>query len=218
LEANIHTTARKTLIMKLSTLTTLLIILISLSIHAQDGRIDTLLSINEDFEFIFRNNVDSNDVLTLDLMSIKKGENYVNLVDTTVQLQHKFYDDLYLEFDGSMIYKYVYDRANSRRYYIYTEDFTMPKGGRIELAYCLYKNVEYPEQAYQLRVEGLAFVQVYIDERGCVTKAKPLTRLGYGLEQELMKAVVKCGCSYEAGKRDGIPIKSVWNIPMRFEL
>ena len=204
--------------MKLSTLTILLIILISFPIHAQDGRIDTLLSINEDIEFIFRNNVDSNDVLTLDLMSTKKGENYIILMDTTVQLQHKFYTDLYLEFDGSKIYKYVYDRANSRRYYVYTEDFTMPKGGRMELAYCLYKNVEYPEIAYQLNVEGLAFVQVYIDERGCVTKAKPLTRLGYGLEQELMKAVLKCGCAYEAGKRDGMPIRSVWNIPMRFEL
>ena len=51
-----------------------------------------------------------------------------------------------------------------------------------------------------------------------MTKAKPLTRLGYGLEQAMMKAIVKCGCAYEAGKRDGMPIQSVWNIPMRFDL
>lgn len=203
---------------KLSNLLALFIIFSSLSVHAQDGRVDTLLSIYEDFEFIFKNNVDTNDVLSLELMSIKKGEDYIELADTTIQIQHKFYDNFYLEFEGDKIYKYVYDRLNSRRYYVYTEDFTMPKGGLMELAYCLYKNVEYPEQAYQLRVEGLAFVQAYIDEKGCVTKAKPLTKLGYGLEQAMMKAVVKCGCVYEAGKRDGMPIRSIWNIPMRFEL
>ncbi|MGK0388907.1 MAG: hypothetical protein ACI94Y_001640 [Maribacter sp.] len=82
--------------MKLSTLITLIITLMSFSVQAQDSKIDTLFSINENFEFIFRNNVDSNDILTLNLMSIKEGENYVNLVDTTVQLQHKFYTNTQL--------------------------------------------------------------------------------------------------------------------------
>ncbi len=185
---------------------------------AQNGRIDTIYSTNSQYEFVFQNIIDSNDILTLDLLSVKKDGNYTLVEDTTIQIQHKFYKDFFLEFDGDNVYKYVVDRLNNERYYVYTDQFTMPKGGRLELAYCLYGNVSYPEQAYQLKIEGLAFVQAYIDEKGCVTKAKPLTRIGYGIEQEMMKAVVKCGCAYEAGKRDGQNIKSIWNIPMRFEL
>ena len=191
---------------------------ISKPLHSQDGRIDTLLSVDLQYEFIFKNNVDSNDILTLDLVQASKDNNPVLLGDTIIQIQHKFYDDFYLEFEQNKIYKYVLDRLNEQKFYVYTDDFTMPKGGRLELAYCLYGNVSYPEQAYQLRVEGLAFVQAFIDERGCVVKARPLTRIGYGIEQEIMKAVIKCGCVYEAGKRDGVSIKSIWNIPMRFEL
>lgn len=192
--------------------------LVTLGVQAQNGRIDTLISLDNNYEIVFQNLVDSNDVLRLDLLSIKKDKNYTTLQDTTIQIKHKFYKEFFLEFDGDNTYKYVLDKLNGQRYYIYTDDFTMPKGGRLELAYCLYGNVSYPEQAYQLKIEGLAFVQAYIDEKGCVTKAKPLTRIGYGIEQEMMKAVVKCGCAYEAGKRDGVAIKSIWNIPMRFEL
>lgn len=188
-------------------------------IFAQDGRIDTLISKDSRFEFIFRNNVDSNDVLTLDLLSTKRDNRFVGaLGDTTIHIKHKFYNEFFLEFEGEKIFKYVVDKLNNQRYYVYTDDFTMPKGGRLELAYCLYGNVSYPEQAYQLKVEGLAFIQAYIDEKGCVTKAKPLTKIGYGIEQEMMKAVVKCGCAYESGKRNGVAVKSIWNIPMRFEL
>lgn len=187
-------------------------------IFAQNGRIDTLLSVDGQFEIMFQNQLDSNDVLSLSLLSTKKNGEYTSLSDTTLQMQHNFYKNFMLEFDGDKFYKYVYDSANGDRFYLYTEDFTMPKGGRLELAYCLYSNVSYPNQAYQLKVEGMAFVQAYIDEKGCVVRAKPLSRIGYGIEQEMMKAVVKCGCAYEAGKRDGVKVKSIWNIPMRFEL
>lgn len=197
---------------------TFLICCIFKPLHSQDGRIDTLLSVDMQYEFIFKNNVDSNDILNLDLLHVSKDDNPVSLGDTIIQVQHKFYTDFYLEFEQNKIYKYVVDSLNNQKFYVYTDDFTMPKGGRLELAYCLYSNVSYPEQAYQLKVEGLAFVQAFIDERGCVVKAKPLTNIGYGIEQEMMKAVVKCGCVYEAGKRDGASIKSIWNIPMRFEL
>lgn len=55
----------------------------------------------------------------------------------------------------------------------------MPRG---DFAYSLVK--DYPSEAKQLGIEGKIRVKLIVDERGAVTAATLLNRLGYGLDEQ----------------------------------
>lgn len=58
----------------------------------------------------------------------------------------------------------------------------MPRG---DFAYGLVK--DYPAEARRLGIEGKIRVRLIVDERGVVTAATPLNRLGYGLDELAMR-------------------------------
>ena len=75
--------------------------------------------------------------------------------------------------------------------YLRPEKAPQFKGGDEALFKFLNDNLKYPEKAKLNKIQGKVFVQFVIDENGKVTNAKVVRGIGYGCDNEALKAVKK---------------------------
>lgn len=75
----------------------------------------------------------------------------------------------------------------------------------------IQKEIEYPELAKQKKVEGTVWVQFLVDENGKIENIKALTKLGHGLESEVVEAVKEL--------EDSDQLKSGnYRVPVKFDI
>ena len=75
---------------------------------------------------------------------------------------------------------------------------------------------DYPKQAKQAEKKGIVRLQATIDENGVPKDIKPLTKLGFGLEQAAIEALRKT--RYVPAKKNGKAVAVTVNIPFEFKL
>lgn len=78
-------------------------------------------------------------------------------------------------------------------------------------------NVKYPEDASKANVSGSVFVRFDIEEDGSIKNAFVVRKLHPSLDQEALR-LVNLMPPWEAAQQYGKPIKSVYNLPVRFSL
>lgn len=76
--------------------------------------------------------------------------------------------------------------------------------------------VHYPEEALQEEVEGVVIVQFIVGERGDVIKPRVVQGLGFGCDEEAIKAVRRL--SFKAGTKNGKPVPVNYTLPVYFIL
>jgi protein TonB len=103
-------------------------------------------------------------------------------------------------------------------YYSSVEVLPMFPGGQHALDNFINSNIEYPETANENGIEGKVTVNFAVDEMGKVSNPKITGKpLGYGLEEELLKAVNKMP-TWTPGTIKGKNVKTYYTLPVNFML
>jgi protein TonB len=93
------------------------------------------------------------------------------------------------------------------------------EGGLKALREFIANNIVYPGPAREVGQEGTVYVSFVIDEKGVVESSKVLKGIGYGCDEESMRVINKIPKFKKPGKnRFGIPVKTIFNIPIAFRL
>lgn len=108
--------------------------------------------------------------------------------------------------------------ADKAGYYSSVEVLPMFPGGQNALDNFINSTIEYPENASNNSIEGKVTVNFAVDEMGKVSNPKIVGKpLGYGLEEEVMKAVSKMP-NWTPGVIKGKNVKTYYTLPVNFRL
>ena len=80
----------------------------------------------------------------------------------------------------------------------------------------IQKNIIYPELAKKAGIEGIVYINAFIDEKGDVTKTKLLKGIGSGCDEAATKAVKNT--KFTPGKLRGKLVKMQEVVPIKFKL
>jgi len=78
-------------------------------------------------------------------------------------------------------------------------------------------NLSYPKEAAEKKVEGSVFISFIVEKDGTLSDVKVTRKLGYGLDEEAIKAV-KTSKKWNPGTNDGKPVRVKFDIPVKFSL
>ncbi len=92
-----------------------------------------------------------------------------------------------------------------------------PIGGRRAYNNYLEKNLKYPEQALQNKIEGKVTVQFMVNLQGGLTDFAVVRGLGYGCDEEVIR-LVKEGPKWNPSVQNETPLESTVRVRMRFKI
>jgi len=78
-------------------------------------------------------------------------------------------------------------------------------------------NLSYPKEAAEKKIEGSVLMSFIVEKDGTVSEVKVTRKLGFGLDEEAIKAV-KTSKKWNPGTQDGKPVRVKYNIPVKFSL
>lgn len=92
------------------------------------------------------------------------------------------------------------------------------EGGHAALLAFVKKHLVYPSMAVAEGKQGTLYVKFVVDEFGKVSNILLQNNLGYGLDDEAMRVVKLIPNFKSPGKVKGRPVKTYYNIPIKFKL
>ncbi len=90
-------------------------------------------------------------------------------------------------------------------------------GGQEAMLTFLSKNIQYPPMARENRVEGHVVLQFVVDKVGNISNIEIVSKLGWGLEEEAIRAV-KMMPAWKPAKQNGKPVTLRMILPIAFKL
>ncbi|GAB3994365.1 hypothetical protein GCM10028807_31960 [Spirosoma daeguense] len=90
-------------------------------------------------------------------------------------------------------------------------------GGMRALGQYLAKNLRYPAEARQKRVQGRVFLQFVVSTTGSVRDLRVLKGIGSGCDEEAIRVVSQMP-NWTPGKQQGRPVNVQYNLPIQFSL
>jgi len=90
-------------------------------------------------------------------------------------------------------------------------------GGAEALFKFIEKNIKYPKYERQNNIQGRVLVGFVINEDGSLSNIKIEKGVSDGIDQEAMR-VVKLIPNFKPGRRDGLPVKVNYILPIMFKL
>lgn len=91
------------------------------------------------------------------------------------------------------------------------------KGGQAALMKWLSNNIRYPEAAQQNGVQGRVIVRFVVEKDGSIGSPTIVKGVDKDLDQEALRVVRKMP-KWQAGKNNGQPVRSYFNLPVTFRL
>jgi protein TonB len=91
------------------------------------------------------------------------------------------------------------------------------KGDLSELYQFIAKNLRYPEEAKEKKIEGKVFAKFVIEKDGSVTNVEIVKGVGYGMDEETLR-VVKMLPKWNPGKQSGKAVRQAFTMPITFSL
>lgn len=83
----------------------------------------------------------------------------------------------------------------------------------------VYGNIVYPKEARESGIEGIVVVRFIITETGAVENIKVVRTIGGGCDEEALRVISeKLTKWHQPGFQDGIPINSLFNLPIKYRL
>ena len=118
---------------------------------------------------------------------------------------------------GHMIDGISYDK-NGKEYY-YKQQLVLPSPalGMQEFYKEMAKKITYPKEAQRRGIQGRVIVEIMIEKDGSITSPKILQGLGFGCDEEALKALTS-SAPWILCKLKGQPVEFELNIPVVFEL
>ncbi|MDE6650515.1 MAG: TonB family protein [Muribaculaceae bacterium] len=90
-------------------------------------------------------------------------------------------------------------------------------GGMAALMKWLSSNIRYPEAAQQNDVQGKVIVKFVVEKDGSVSQAQILKGVDKDLDKEALRVVNKMP-KWQAGKNNGVAVRSYFTLPVNFRL
>jgi TonB family protein len=90
-------------------------------------------------------------------------------------------------------------------------------GGLSQLVDLIKKTIVYPEKAIKNNVEGTVQVKFTVDNYGKVTNFQVLRGVGYGCEDEVIRAIKKGG-KWDSAINASIPVEMIETVSVEFKL
>jgi protein TonB len=90
-------------------------------------------------------------------------------------------------------------------------------GGLNELYRYIGKNINYPQVAKEVGIQGTVFVKFIIERDGSISNVELLRSIGGGCDEEAMR-VIQAMPSWSAGLQLGKPVRVSYNLPVKFTL
>jgi len=90
-------------------------------------------------------------------------------------------------------------------------------GGEEALSRYLSRNLNYTSEARREGISGQVFVSFIIDHKGQVTNVKIIRGLGFGLDEQVKRAI-ELMPKWKAGEHSGKNVAVQYNMPVRFSL
>src|SRR5690606_15520083 len=79
-------------------------------------------------------------------------------------------------------------------------------GGLGEFYSQLGKNLKYPQSALSRNIQGKVYVSYVVDIDGSITEARVLKGIGYGCDEEALRAILKAP-KWNPGRKAGEPVR-----------
>ena len=106
--------------------------------------------------------------------------------------------------------------ANPRNFRV-VEDLPQFPGGAVELMKWLTKNLRYPQQAQNKKIEGKVIVQFIVTADGSMSNLQIIKKLEASCDNEAMR-VMRMMPKWKPGVQDGKPCRTMVCIPIVFKL
>lgn len=90
-------------------------------------------------------------------------------------------------------------------------------GGITAFYKAIANNMNYPEQARKMGIEGRVYVQFIVDKTGLVKDIKTIKRIGGGCDEEAER-VIKLTGKWNPGTQRGKPVNVRMVMPINFKL
>lgn len=97
-------------------------------------------------------------------------------------------------------------------YLLAAEKMPTPVGGFESIM----KKISYPDMAQKTRTEGKVYVLIYVNEKGDVDDVKVVKGIGFGCDEEAVKAIKKT--KFIPGVDKGISVKAKFSLALTFKL
>lgn len=92
------------------------------------------------------------------------------------------------------------------------------EGGHAALLAFVKKHLVYPPTAVEVGKQGTLYIKFVVDETGKISNILLQNNLGYGLDDEAMRVVKMIPKFKSPGKVKGQPVKTYYQIPIKFKL
>ncbi len=110
------------------------------------------------------------------------------------------------------------DLMDENGYYFHPSKWASFPGGEVALDKYLEDNIKYPAMAVDNDVEGTVYATMYVDESGnLVDVAIAGKRIGYGLEEEVLRVLKKMPV-WTPGENNDQSVKTKFTLPVTFDL
>ncbi|MDO4334303.1 MAG: energy transducer TonB [Bacteroidales bacterium] len=90
-------------------------------------------------------------------------------------------------------------------------------GGMTALSRWLGTHVDYPKNAYSLSIQGRVLVRFVVEKDGSISNVSIAKSVDKDLDKEAMR-VVKSMPRWNPGRKNGVPVRTYFNIPINFKL
>ncbi|MDX1627957.1 MAG: energy transducer TonB [Fulvivirga sp.] len=97
------------------------------------------------------------------------------------------------------------------------EDKPTPEGGMQAFMKYVGENIDYPDKAKRMGIQGKVFVEFVVDKDGSLTDFKVIKGIGGGCDEEAIR-VLKNAPKWNPGKQRGIAVKVRMVMPVFFVL
>lgn len=93
---------------------------------------------------------------------------------------------------------------------------TFPGGYGAMMSF-LKGNITYPSMAHDLNITGTVYLKFVVEKDGSITSIEILREVGGGCTEEAIR-VVSMMPKWNCGRQNGIPVRVMFNLPIKFSL
>ena len=91
------------------------------------------------------------------------------------------------------------------------------QGGEAAMRRYLSESIKYPENAKELGIQGMVYINFVVEKDGSITEVKLLRGIGEGCDEEALRVVMKMP-KWHPGSQQGRTVRVSYNLPVRFTL
>ncbi len=108
-------------------------------------------------------------------------------------------------------------RGGTKEVFMVVEQAPTYPGGMAKLFDFLSKNIRYPEEARQKKIQGKVFVNFVVNTDGAIDQIRVLKGLGAGCDEEAIRVVARMP-DWTPGRQNGKPVAVQYNLPITFTM